>query len=178
MLVNIFFALVNSAKLIMWERKGSLSFKNNLLTASCQCTLQFCREQRWLGKGRQDFPHSGPTHSPWASKSICSEGYFARLVRNKDLWEPATISGACQSLLTQDRDFYRWHGSEQPPFQLLGPRPELLQWDGFVYLFWKFYLPRILYSAWFFFSNPLLALKCVLWMFYLEPYTFKTLHIV
>lgn len=96
---------MNSAKLIMWERKGSLSFKNNLLTASCQCTLQFCGDQRWLGKGGQDFPHSGPTHSPWASKSICSEGYFARLVRNKDLWEPATISGACQSLLTQDRDF-------------------------------------------------------------------------
>lgn len=178
--------LIASAKWIIWEHKSSLSLTK--LFAHCFLPLHLTLLQRLhlrilqrtavVGWGKTEFssfPDLLFLLEP-TNVTACYEGYLPNLSATR-ISESCHPHGVLQSLLTQHRDFYQWRSSEWQPFQLLEPlSPELLQWDVFVYLvFWNFYLPKIfvLCLIFFFFSNPLLALELVLWMFYLEPYTLK-----
>lgn len=163
----------------MWERKGSLSFKNNLLTASCQCTLQFYKDQRQLGKGRQDFPHSWAysislnqqKYLLWRSLcQICQEQ--GSLKASHHQWSPSVCADPGQRFLSVTR---QWAAA----LLTTGTTSWNIAMGWFCVSFLKLLSSKdFILCLIIFFSNPLLALKLVLWMFYLEPYTFKTLHIV
>lgn len=147
---------MNSAKLITWENKGSLSFVEQLVHHVLSVHLNVLQRPAVVGWGKtglSSFPGVlillEPTRVS-AMKVTLSNLSGTRISESQP---PLVVP--CSPCWPRTGS-YGWHSSEWQPFWLLEPCgcPELLQWDLFVYLvFWNFYLPKILYSGWFFFFS-------------------------
>lgn len=119
---------MNSAKLMAWENKGSLSFVEQLAHHTWPAHLSALQRPRWLGKGRQDFLHNQAC-SFSAGKVTLPNLSGARTSGR----QPPALSSAPRSPLTQG-GFLRV--TQRRVAALLGPlgRPELLQWGVVMHL--------------------------------------------
>lgn len=135
----------------------------------------FCRDQLWLGKGRQDFLHSQAYSFSLNQQECMLWRLLYQTCQVQGPWRasrpqkcPAVPADPGQILMDDT-------AVSDSPSDYWNHSVVLNDCNGiFLYIiFWNVYLPKILYSVWIFFPYFSLTLKLVLWTFYLGSYTFK-----